>query len=127
MNKSMKWILLVTAAMNMFGAILFVPFFSFFREFYGLPINTHPLYLWIIASWIFFFGLCYLWLGITGRRERLFLTIGAAGKLSFAALMIIYWLKAEIPILAAAGSLFDLFVGLFFLVYLWQTRNVEIR
>lgn len=124
MNKLMKWVLLATGVMNMFGALLFVPPVPFFRQFYGLPDAAHPLYLWIISSWIFFFGLCYLWLGITGRRERLFLVIAAAGKISFSILMIIYWLKGEIPIQAAAGSLADLFFGLFFLHYLWQTRNV---
>jgi len=119
----MKTVLLITAVMNVFGAILFVPFVPFFRGFYGLPNNVHPLYLWIIASWIFFFGLCYLWLAITERREPLFLIIGAAGKISFSFLMVIYWLSGELPAIAAAGSLFDLFCGLFFLYYLWQTKN----
>jgi hypothetical protein len=120
----MRNVLLITAAMNLFGAVLFVPLFPYFREFYGLPTATHPLYLWIIASWIFFFGLCYLRLAITGNRERLFLTIAAAGKISFSILMIIYWLSGEIPAIAGVGSLFDLFIGLFFVHHLWMTRNV---
>ncbi len=118
----MKWVLLVTAAMNMFGAILFVPFVPFFREFYGLPSAVHPLYLWIIASWIFFFGLCYLWLGITERHEPLFLVIAAAGKISFSVLIIIYWISGDVPVIAAAGSLLDLLFGLFFLFNLRQTN-----
>ncbi len=125
MTKLMKTVLLATAVMNMFGAVLFMPVFPFFREFFGLPNVTHPLYLWIISSWIFFFGLCYLWLAVTGRRERLFLTIAAAGKLSFAVLMITYWIDGEIPTLAAAGSSGDLFFGSFFLRYIWQTKNTE--
>jgi hypothetical protein len=126
MTKLMKTALLATALMNFFGAVLFVPFLPFFREFYGLPNAVHPLYLWIISSWIFFFGLCYLWLGLTSRRESLFLVIAAAGKISFAILMIAYWISGDIPAKAAAGSLSDLFFGLFFLFYLWQTRNDEI-
>jgi hypothetical protein len=119
----MKTALIATAVMNVFGAILFLPNFPYFRQFYGLPDAAHPLYLWIISSWIFFFALCYLWLGITGSRERLFLVIAAAGKISFSVFMVIYWLKSEIPFLAAAASLADLFFGLFFLYYLWQTKN----
>lgn len=125
MSKTMKWALLATGVLNMFGAVLFVPYFSFLREMNGLPNAAHPLYLWIISSWIFFFGLCYLWLGITGRRENLFLVIAAAGKISFSVLMIIYWLSGEIPAKAAAGSLLDLFFGLYFLYYLWQTKYIK--
>jgi hypothetical protein len=48
----------------------------------GFP-ESHPLYLWILAVWVFAFGLCYFWMAWTGRRERLFIAFGAIGKLSF--------------------------------------------
>ena len=115
MNKWMKLALLATAAMNMFGAILFVPFLPVFRNLFGLPQNSHPLYLWTIAAWIFLFGICYLWLGVTGRRERLFLFIATAGKLSFVVLMFVYWLIGEIPARAALASFGDLFFGAIFI------------
>ncbi len=127
MTKLMKIALFAAALVNFFGAILFVPSITFFRDFYGLPNNAHPLYLWIIASWIFFFGLCYLWLAITGRRESLFLVIAAAGKISFSILMIAYCFLGEIHFLTAAGSLLDLFFGLFFLAYLWKTKNAAVQ
>ncbi|MEP6924035.1 MAG: hypothetical protein ABI954_06200 [Pyrinomonadaceae bacterium] len=123
MSKWMRVALLSTAAMNMFGALLFVPSFSGLREFLGLPNPSHGLYLWIISSWIFLFGVCYLWLGITGRRERLFLVVGAAGKLSFVVLMFTYYLAGEIPLTAALASLSDLFFAAIFAFYLWKTRT----
>lgn len=115
MTKSLKYALLATAVMNIFGAVIFSPFGESIRQFYGFPNNSHPLYLWLISSWIFFFGLCYLWLGITERREMLFLVIASAGKISFTVLTFIYWIIGDIPIVAAAASLPDLLFGVFFL------------
>lgn len=123
MAKWMRMALLATAALNMLGAALFAPVFQNLREAQGLPAEAHPLYLWIIASWIFMFGLCYFWLGITGRNERLFLVIGGAGKLAFVFLMFAYWQAGQIPVKAALGSLFDLFFAIIFGIWLWQTRN----
>ena len=119
----MRFVLLVTAIMNMFGAMLFLPFITFFRDFYGFPAAVHPLYLWIIAAWIFLFGACYFWLGINGGRERLFLFIAATGKLTFVVVMFVYWLKDEIPLMAALASLADLFFAIIFAAWLWQNRN----
>jgi hypothetical protein len=119
----MRVALIATGILNMPGAALFVPAFQAFRQSNGLPAESHPLYLWIIASWIFLFGLCYLWLGITGRNERLFLVIGSAGKLAFVILMFAFWQAGQIPLNAALGSLADLLFAILFLVWLWQTRR----
>lgn len=121
----MRIALLATGLMNMGGAILFMPIFPRLREFNGLPNAAHPLYLWIISIWIFLFGVGYLWLGLTGKRERLFLLIGAGGKLSFFGLLVVYWANGELPAQAAIGGLADLFFGLIFLYWLWQTRRGE--
>lgn len=118
MTKSLKYALLATAVMNMGGAFVFSPFGGAIRRFYGFPNEVHPLYLWLIASWIFFFGLCYLWLGVTERREPLFLVIAAAGKISFTLIALIYWFSGEIPALAALASLPDLLFGVFFVYQL---------
>ena len=123
MGKWMKRAFLATAAMNMLGALTFVPFITTFRETFNLPNQTHPFYLWIISIWIFSFGLCYLWLGITGKRERLFVVIAAMGKLSFVALLFGYALIDEIPILTAFSGLGDLFFGVVFVLWLWKTRR----
>ncbi len=102
---------------------MFVPFLQKFRESNGFPAQSHPLYLWIIASWIFMFGLCYFWLGITGRSERLFLVIGGSGKLAFVFFLFVYWQAGEIPLYTFLGSLCDLFFAIIFGIWLWQTRN----
>jgi hypothetical protein len=119
----MRLALIATAALNIFGAALFVPSFGGLRGFYGLPSEAPPLYLWIISSWIFLFGLCYLWLGVSGRTERLFLVIGAAGKLAFVLLIWASWLGGEVPLRTALGSLSDLFFAVVFALWLRGTRN----
>jgi hypothetical protein len=107
----------------MFGAALFVPAFESVRESHGFPAPSHPLYLWIIASWIFLFGVCYLWLGITGRSERLFLAIGVLGKFAFVAILFAFWQMGEVPMGTALNSLPDLLFAVLFAVYLWQSRS----
>jgi hypothetical protein len=126
MSKLMKLALIATGLLNMVGAILFMPIFPRLRQSNGFPGMAHPLYLWIISIWIFLFGICYLWLGVTGKRERLFLIIGSAGKLSFVGLLFIYWSIGELPLQTAISSLADLFFALIFLFYLWQTRSEEL-
>lgn len=123
MGKWMRRAFLATGAMNMLGALTFAPPVTIIRETFNLPNQTHPFYLWIITSWIFAFGLCYLWLGITGKGERLFVVIAAAGKLSFVSLLFGYALAGEIPLLTAFSGLGDLFFGVLFLSWLWQTRG----
>jgi uncharacterized membrane protein len=119
----MRITLIVTGILNMFGAALFFPAFQSLRISNNLPLESHPLYLAIISSWIFLFGLCYLWLGITGRNERLFLIIGAAGKLAFVILMFAYCATGQIPIGTALSSLPDLLFAIVFGIWLWETRN----
>ncbi len=122
MTKPLKYALLATAFMNVFGAIIFSPFGEGIRQFYGFPNNAHPLYLWLISSWIFFFGLCYLWLGITERREILFLMIASAGKISFTVLAFVYWALGDVSTLGAVAGLPDLLFGVFFLYNLRQEK-----
>ncbi len=62
MGKWMWRALLATAAMNLFGALLFVPAFPVLRVALGMPNLVHPLYLWIVAIWIFVF-----WLSLAHR------------------------------------------------------------
>ena len=123
MGKWMRRAFLATAAMNMLGALTFVPFITIFREAFKLPNQTHPFYLWIISIWIFAFGLCYLWLGITGKYERLFVVLAATGKLSFVAILFGYALAGEIPMLTALSGLGDLFFGVVFVLWLWKSRT----
>ena len=110
----MKIALIATGVLNMFGAVLFLPASESLRTANGFPAGSHPFYLSIISSWIFLFGLCYLWLGIKGRNERLFLVIGAAGKAAFVVLAVLFAALGDIPVTTVLSTLPDLvFAALF--------------
>ena len=122
MEKWFRIALFATAAMNMLGALTFIPANRSGRELMNLP-EPHPLYLWILAVWIFAFGVCYLWLAVTRRHEWLFIAIAAIGKLSFFTLLAIYWLAGELPFRAALGGSGDLVFGCIFLRWLVQNYD----
>lgn len=124
MKKWFRIVLFATAALNLAGSIAFVPAFRTLREMSGFP-EAHPAYLWIIAVWIFAFGACYLWMAITESRERLFIAIGAAGKLSFFAILLIFSLAGELSANAALGGAGDLIFGCLFIYWLAQNRKAE--
>ena len=115
--------LVATGIVNVLGALTFVPENRATRDLLGLPGNTHPLYLWIIASWIFGFGVAYLWLARQTRPEWLFVGIGAFGKLSFVAILAVAWLTGAIPLRGAVGGLWDLVLGLMFVSWLIAHRD----
>lgn len=114
----MKVALVATGVLNMFGALLFLPASESLRAANGFPAGSHPFYLSIISSWIFLFGLCYLWLGIKGRNERLFLVIGAAGKAAFVVLAFLFAALGDVPLTTALSTLPDLVFAAMFTYYL---------
>lgn len=120
----MKRALLATGLMNLFGSVSFLPFVTSIRRSTGLP-EAHPFFLWLLALWIAGFGAVYLSLGISGRIDRSFLTIGAFGKLSFALLLIAFWLSGDFPLSAPFFGLADLFFGALFAFYLWTTHRPQ--
>lgn len=117
MEKWFRIALFATAAMNIFGAFIFVPANRSLRGQFGFP-EAHPLYLWIIAVWIFAFGLCYLWMAIKQRRERLFIVIGAIGKFSFFGNLLILAMLGELPFRAALGGIGDPIFAVLFVIWL---------
>jgi len=119
----MKVALIVTGVLNMFGAILFLPASESLRLANGFPADSHPFYLSIISSWIFLFGLCYLWLGIKGRNERLFLVIGAAGKAGFVGLAFLFAALGDIPVITALSTLPDIVFAAIFSYYLISSKD----
>lgn len=123
----MKAALLATGALNMFGAALFFPAWESLRVKNGFPTGSDPLYLSIISSWIFLFGICYFWLGISGRNERLFLVIGTAGKTAFVALIVLFTARGELPLMTALSTLPDLGFAALFAYYLISTRSTAAR
>lgn len=124
MEKWFRIALFATAAMNILGAFAFVPANRAGRELFGFP-DSHPLYLWILAVWIFGFGLCYLWMAIKQSRERLFIAIGAIGKLSFFGLLLIHAFLGAIPFQAPLGGLGDLIFGILFVIWLLNNSKTE--
>ena len=113
----------MTALTNGLGALIFMPFATALRRTVGLSVAGHPLYLAIIASFIFIFGLAYLWVGITGRADALFLAVAAAGKLAFFSLVVVYWLSGALPLKVPLAASSDLLFALAFVVWLLQQPN----
>ena len=118
----MRRALLSTAVMNLFAAAAFLPSARALRALAEMPEDTHPFYLATISMLILVFGLGYLWAGVTGRADRLFIAVSAAGKLSFFALLVGFWwvgqLSARAPLLGVA----DLVFGVLFLIWLAGSR-----
>jgi len=119
----MKIALIATGALNMFGGVLFLPASESLRTANGFPAGSHPLYLSIISAWILMFGLCYLWLGIKGRNETLFLVIGAAGKAAFVALTVLFATRGDVPFTTALSTLPDLLFAAIFTFYLLTAKE----
>jgi len=123
MGNGMRRVMLAAAVLNTLGAITFIPAFTGLRVQGHLPNDAHPVYLWMIALWIFFFGVAYLYLGITGRVEKVFIAVGSAAKLSFFGLLLGFALAGDLPIQAATSGIADLVFGSVFTVWLWVRRS----
>jgi len=117
----MRRALLATAAMNVLAAALFVPPARGLRALAGLPEDGHPLYLVTVAMFVLLFGLGYLWAGLAGRIERLFITLAAIGKISFFTTVAAYWIAGELPFRAALMGTGDLVFGVLFVIWLLGT------
>jgi hypothetical protein len=114
----MRRALLTTAAMNVLGAGLFLPSAGALREIAGVPPGEHAVYLLTIAMFVLLFGIGYLYLGLVGRADPLFIAISAAGKLSFVAILVFSWLSGAVSIRAPLMAVGDLVFGLLFLTWL---------
>jgi hypothetical protein len=115
----MRRALYATAAMNVIAAIGFLPPAHALRALAGLPEAEHALYLTIVSMFVLLFGLAYLSLAMSGRPDRFFLTIAAAGKLSFFALLAVLWLGGTLPFRAVLAGSGDLVFGLLFVAWLF--------
>lgn len=119
----MRGAMFATAAMNLVGAVAFLPASEALRSSCGLPNDGHPIYRVTVGAFVFIFGLAYLWSGIKGEADRLFVAVGAAGKLAFFALLAWFWSTGSLPgkaVLAGGG---DLFFGAAFVIWLFSTRG----
>jgi hypothetical protein len=64
------------------------------------------------------FGLGYLFVAVTGRPDRFFITLAAAGKLSFFALLVTSWLVGTVPFRGVVAGSADLVFGVLFVAWL---------
>ena len=103
-------------------AVIFAPPVTAFRPQLGLP-ESHPLYLWILSVWIVIFGGAYFRLGLSGRADRTFLAVGAAGKATFALILIALALTGDLPPNAAGVGLPDLAIAAIFTGWLLRTTR----
>ena len=87
--------------------------------------EAHPLYPWVLSIWILIFGAAYFRMGQTGRADRTFLAAGAAGKATFAVLLIALAATGELPPQAVAVGLPDLALAGVFIG--WLSRNRQGR
>jgi hypothetical protein len=115
--------LLATGVMNVVVSFGFVPAAAPVRTFAGLPASAPPVYLLTIAIFILAFGLGYLWLGATGRPERILISIAAFGKLSFVALLAGAWAAGGLPLRAPVLASADLFFAALFIAWLLGSRG----
>ena len=113
----MRSALLATAVMNVCGALALTPLGASIRDLVGMP-PTHPIYPLVIGVFVLLFGVGYLWTGLTGRADPLFIAIAAAGKLSFFGLLAAFAAAGEISAAAPLAAIGDLVFGTLFVVWL---------
>ena len=120
----MRAALWTTGALNLFGAILFLPVFSVGRAWLNLPTAGHPLYLWIITEFIFIMGVAYAYCAWTNRAPRVFIAVGAAGKLAFFFTLTAFWFVGDLPVMIPLLGSSDLLLGSLFLAWLSRAEAV---
>jgi hypothetical protein len=118
----MRTALWVTAVMNMGVALVVSPLVNAGPVLLSLP-AAEPLYLWIVAQFIFIFGLGYGWCALSGHAPRLFIALAAGGKLAFFITVASFWGIGQLPLKAAAAASADLVFGLLFVCWLYQVRD----
>jgi hypothetical protein len=109
---------LATAVMNVCGALLFLPFAAPVRALVGVPPGEHAVYLVTLAMFVLLFGVAYGYAGWTGRADELFVALAVAGKLSFVAILVAFWLAGSVAFTAPLSAAGDLVFGLLFLTWL---------
>ncbi len=121
LGSKMRWLLMACGPMNLGGIATFAPPFPRLRNMVGLP-KAHPLYLWTLTAWLPLFGIAYFWMGWTGKADRTFMAVGAAGKATFALILLALSLNGELSLTAGLVGLPDLLLAGVFAAWLWRTK-----
>ena len=101
---------LAFAAPERLGGLSFVP-------------EAPDLHRAFAALTVALFGAGYLWCAASGRRDPVFLALGASGKLGFFAIVAACVAAGSLPARAVAGALGDLVLGSVFAAWLLARRN----
>lgn len=117
-------VLWTTAVFNIAGAASFL-FPDSLGRLLGLPVPVPALYSWFIAFMVLSFGAAYAWLALQPQIDRPLVALTGIGKTGFFAIMVLCWLRGEVPghgVLVASGDL--VFAVLFFF---WLLRHTPDR
>ena len=113
-----RWLriaMLATAVMNAGAALLFLPAAAPLRAFAGLPAEAPAVYLATVMLFVLLFGAGYLYVGLTGHADPLFVGLSAVGKLSFVTLLVGFALAGAVTWRAPMVAGGDLVFGVLFL------------
>ena len=116
-----RWLrnaMLATAVMNAGAALLFLPAASPLRALAGLPADAPAVYLATVALFVLLFGAGYLYVGVTGHADPLFVGLSAAGKLSFVTLLVCFAVAGAVSWRAPLVAAGDVVFGVLFLWWL---------
>lgn len=100
---------------------MFVPVIPIGREWMGLPPVGHPLYLWVIAEFVFMMGIGYGYCAWANHAPRIFVAVGAGGKLLFFFTLLAGWFLGDLPLRTPFLAIGDLFFGCLFVVWLLRS------
>lgn len=114
--------MLATAVMNLLAAILFLPGATALRALVGLPEGAPAIYLATVALFVGLFGAGYLWVGVTGHADPLFVGLAGLGKLGFVTLVVAYWAAGSLPVTVPLTAAGDLFFAVLFLKWVCVPR-----
>ena len=123
----MRRALLATAAMNILATALFLPGADSLRAVAGFPLGGSPFYLVLATMFVLLFGLGYLFAGVTGRADRLFIAVAAVGKASFFALLVGFWAAGAVSWRAPLSGSADLFFAVLFFVWLRAAPDASVE
>jgi hypothetical protein len=112
----------ITTPINLIGFFAFSPLSGVPMSAAGLPDEIHPLFRWALAEFIGLFGLGYGWCAWRKQAPRMFIALGAAGKLAFFATIASYWAAGAVPFQAVTSASPDLFLGAAFAVWVLRAR-----
>ena len=113
--------MLATAVMNFGAAVLFLPPAGALRALAGFPEAAPAVYLATVALFVALFGAGYLWVGVMGRAEPLFVALSAAGKAGFVTLVVGFAAAGDVPWRAALVASADLVFAALFVRWLVAT------